>query len=368
MPSIPVVIVSGLHAEARGATVHRLLASAPHAVAVHHDLRGAARGRVERVVLDAWGVRERAGVRVDDGRVTRAVREDLLPAVARLSADASLVVIETWGSVEPAAVAPPLARVTGVHLAGVLTAVAPGLLLHDLACADPLGTRALTAAPDDDRRVAETLARQIEYASGLVLSSPGGLAETVLDHLGAGTPVTLLDELLPPVVPVAAADLAAKVSPATLRLPCDRESDGLSTVLWRRLRPLHPVRFHDALPALAAAAVRSRGRIWLANRPGSLLSWDCVAGLLVIEDHGPWLAARPASAWPDEPPARRAAAALDWRPKLGDRTQLVSFTGPAVDRAALTTILDGCLLTPEEMLAGSGAWETYTDPFAGALG
>ncbi|WP_067454240.1 GTP-binding protein [Actinomadura macra] len=368
MPSIPVVIVSGLHADARGETVDRLLASAPHSVAVHHDLRGIAGGQVERVVMDAWGVRERADVRVDHGCVSCTLREDVLPTVARLSADASLVVIETWESVDPGIVAPELDRITGVHLAGVLTAVAPGPLLEDLACADPLGTRALAAAPDDDRYVAETLARQIEYASGLVLSSPGDLAETVLEHLGAGTPVTLLDELLPPVVPVSAADLAAKVSPATLRLPCDLESDGLATVLWRRLRPLHPGRLHDALRDLAAGAVRSRGRIWIANRPNTLLSWDCVAGLLMIEDHGPWLAARPRAAWTEEPPARRAAATLDWRPKLGDRTQLISFTGPAVDRAALCTLLDGCLLTHDEMLAGSTAWETYTDPFAGVLG
>ncbi|TDD93719.1 GTP-binding protein [Actinomadura rubrisoli] len=369
MPSIPVAIVSGLHAEARGETVRRLLTSTPHAVAVHHDLRGFPQGRVDRVVLDAWGIRERTEVPIAHGCASCTIREDVQPAIEGLAADARLLVVETWGSVEPRAIASEVSKVTGVRLAAVLTAVDPGALLDDLSCRDRLATRALTAAATDERHVAETLARQIEYASGLVLGEGTAPepARTVLEHLGAGTPVTALDDLLCPTGPVSADDLAAKVSPATVRLPCDRDSGDVATVVWRRLRPLHPARLHDALRDLAAAAVRSRGRFWIANRPNTLLSWDCAAGLLAIEDHGPWLAARPRAAWTREPPARRIAAALDWRPKIGDRTQLIAFTGPALDRAALFAVLDGCLLTEDEMLAGSTTWETYADPFAGVL-
>ncbi|WP_131739788.1 GTP-binding protein [Actinomadura roseirufa] len=367
MSSIPAVVVSGLHAEARGETVRRLLASTPYSAAVHHDLRGIARGRVERVVMDAWGVRERNEIQIVRGCVACTLREDVPPALERLADGARLLVVETWGSVEPRAVAAGVAKAAGVHLAGILTAVDPSALLDDLTCADRLGSRAFTAPGDDGRHVAGTLARQIEYASGLVLGAPDPRARTVLEHLGAGAPVTDLDELIPPHGAVDPAALAAKVSPATLRPPCDRTSAGMATTVWRRLRPLHPGRLHDALPDLAARAPRSRGRIWIANRPHALLSWDCAAGLLAIEEHGRWLAALPASAWADEPPARRAAAALDWRPKLGDRTQLLSFTGPALDRAALHAVLDACLLTEDEMLAGSTTWETYADPFAGVL-
>ncbi|WP_433329009.1 CobW family GTP-binding protein [Spirillospora sp. CA-294931] len=369
MSSVPVVVVGGLHAEVRGEAVRRLLAGTPHSVAVHHDLRGIDHGRVERVVLDAWGVRERAEVRLAHGCVSCTVREDVLPTAEHLAEDARLVVVETWGSVEPRAVAERLSVLAGTHLAGVLVAVDPDGLRDDLSSGDRLSDRALTAAASDERYVAEVLARQIEYASGLVLGPEGDtrLAGTVLAHLGAGTPVTPVGDLLCPSGALSADDLAARVDPASVMLPCDRSSEGVTTVVWRRVRPLHPERLHDTMDDLSACAVRSRGRLWMASRPDAMFSWDCVAGLLAIEDRGPWLAACPEAAWSQATPARRAAAALDWRPALGDRSQVIAFTGPDLDRAALFDRLDGCLLDDEEMLAGSTTWETYADPFAGLV-
>ncbi|MFI0447747.1 CobW family GTP-binding protein [Actinomadura sp. 6N118] len=371
MSSIPVVVVAGLHAEVRAEAVRRLLAATPYSLAVHHDLRGIGHGQVERVVLDAWGVRERADVRLAHGCVSCTIREDVLPAIERLASEARLLVIETWGSVEPRAVAEQIAKVPGVHLTGVLTAADPAGVLNDLGGGERLRDRALTASEEDERYVAEVLVRQIEYASTLILGAGEPedvlLAQTVLEHLGAGTPVTPLDELTAPHGALDAATLAARVDPESLRLPVDQDSDGVATMIWRRPRPLHPVRLYEAIDDLATCAVRSRGRLWLANRPDVLLGWDCVSGLLAIEDRGRWLAARSSRAWSKATPARRAAAALDWQPKTGDRTQLLAFTGPELDRPAMTHLLDRCLLTEAEMRAGSDAWAAYADPFAGVL-
>lgn len=374
MPSIPVVIVAGLHAETRGELVRRLLAANPHSVAVHHDLRDLTRGMVRRVVLDAWGVREHTDVMGEHPCVSCTIREDMLPAVERLADDARLIVLELWGSVEPRFVTEQVARLPRVHLAGVLTAVDAALLPDDLTSGDRLGDRSLTAADGDERFVAEVLVRQLEYASKLVLRPAGegddtALAAAMLEHLGAGTPVAPIDavDLLRATASADPAALAARVEPPTLRLPCDARSAGVSTVLWKRLRPFHPGRLYAALEDIAGAAVRSRGRCWVANRPDTMLFWDCVSGILGIEDYGPWLAALPPAAWDGVPPERVAAAALDWYPKLGDRVQLLSFTGPELDREELFALLDPCLLTDEEMLAGSHAWESYADPFAGVL-
>ncbi|GAA4064887.1 GTP-binding protein [Actinomadura miaoliensis] len=370
MASVPVVVVAGLHARARGEVVRALLSGVSHSAAVHHDLRG---GRVARVVLDAWGVRGRADVPLAHGCVPCTVRDDAPRALLGLAHAASLLVLEIWGALETRPIVEEIARTPGLRPAAVLTAVDASALPHDIACDERLGDRPPAAVDDDDRYVAEVLARQIEYASGLVLvpaddPDDTALAARVLDHLGAGLPVTALPELTAatPAGRVDPAALAAQVHPATVRLPCDRDSGDVVTVVWRRLRPLHPVRFHDAIEDVAGAAVRSRGRMWLASRPGTLLAWDCVAGLLAIEDRGPWLAARP-TAWAAASPARRAATALDWRPGLGDRTQLIAFTGGGIDRAALFGLLDRCLLTDEEMLAGATAWESYADPFAAVL-
>jgi len=52
---LPVVIVAGLHSEARRQVVEHLLRLVPGSVALHHDLSSAADGTVLRQVRDAFG-------------------------------------------------------------------------------------------------------------------------------------------------------------------------------------------------------------------------------------------------------------------------------------------------------------------------
>ncbi|MGI5159096.1 GTP-binding protein [Microbispora sp. CA-102843] len=141
----------------------------------------------------------------------------------------------------------------------------------------------------------------------------------------------------------------------------------MTTVVWRRLRPLHPLhpaRLFEAVDELVTQSVRSRGRFWPASRPDQLLAWDAVAGVVSVEDAGPWLVALPEAAWDMVSPARRKAADLDWDHITGDRVQHLVFTGPDLDRERLHALLDSCLLTEEEALAGSDVWVGYDDPFA----
>ena len=53
---LSVVIVGGLHADARKAAVGQLLADVPGSVALHHDLATAAAGTVVRTIRDATGI------------------------------------------------------------------------------------------------------------------------------------------------------------------------------------------------------------------------------------------------------------------------------------------------------------------------
>ncbi|GAA1167143.1 hypothetical protein GCM10009654_25140 [Streptomyces hebeiensis] len=57
------------------------------------------------------------------------------------------------------------------------------------------------------------------------------------------------------------------------------------------------------------------------------------------------------------PPVRRAAAALDWHPKHGDRCQHLVFTSPGLDRDGLARVLDYCLLTDAEYTEGPRSME-----------
>ncbi|MGP3918498.1 CobW family GTP-binding protein [Nonomuraea sp. 10N515B] len=374
MPT-PVVLVSGLHGAARTATVERLLADHPGSIAVHHDLREIVQDRVHRSVRDATGLLETAEVRLAHGCITCTVREDLLPRLVALAPRSSLLIVDLWDSVEPRSVAEAVDCYEAhdlLRLTAVLTALDAAAMPGDITRGEPLSEAGKPAAAGDQRYLAEVLARQLEYATGLVLH--GGdeddqdLSRRVLAHLAPISPIHTLHTL--PLVTGAAvctAELAERVDPATAQLPCDAQTEEIVTTVWRSRRPLHPGRFFEAVDELVVESVRSRGRFWLATQPDHLLAWDAVAGIVSAENAGPWLAALPEAAWDLVSPARRLAATLDWDPERGDRVQHLVFTGPDLDVGRFHALLDSCLLTEAEESAGPDAWTAFHDPFAAIL-
>ncbi|MBT2382748.1 GTP-binding protein [Streptomyces sp. ISL-11] len=391
---LPVVLVGGLHADARRTAVDRLLHTVPGAVALHHDLATAAAGTVRRTVRDRSGTLDEGETPLVNDCACCALREDLMPELERLAAggDCRLAVVELWDSVEPKAMAEVVAAHggEGVRLTGVVTAVDPALVLPALGCGDDLAEAGLAAAATDRRTVADTFARQLEYATVLALvedtAAPAG-EETAEDGPTAfGAPVdpadavdhALLDQLVPTArrIPVNSVDLAAaavagfdveaaaaRQDPACALLPQEADAEGVTTLVWQRRRPFHPGRLYAALEDITCAAARSRGRFWLADRPDTLLAWDAAGGALCVESAGPWLAALPDAAWDMVPATRRVAAALDWHPEHGDRLQHLTFTSPGLDRDGLRSLLESCLLTDDEYAAGPAAWRLLSTAF-----
>ncbi|WEH16130.1 GTP-binding protein [Streptomyces sp. VNUA24] len=415
MTQLSVAIVGGLHADARRAAVEALLAGVPGSVALHHDLSTAADGTVLRTIRDAAGLVSTGETPLVNDCACCALREDLVPELERLAGAGltRLAVVELWDSVEPKAMAEVVAA-SGLPLTSVITAVDPALLLPCLGNGDDLAETGLAAAPTDERTVADTFARQLEYAPILaVLDSeeaddedrallaqlhPTALRVPIGDRgrapevaagpeRGAGqhrpaapprgatghdapAPGDVRHPLRRPSALLAAAfagfdvDAAAAAQhPACALLPTDADEHGVTTLVWRRHRPFHPERLYAALEDLCCAAARSRGRFWLAERPDTLLHWDAAGGALCVESVGPWLASLPDAAWDMVPPVRRAAAALDWHPEHGDRCQHLVFTSPGLDRDGLEQLLESCLLTDAEYAAGRAAWERLPRPF-----
>ncbi|PVC77567.1 GTP-binding protein [Streptomyces sp. CS081A] len=374
---LPVVIVAGLHADARREVVDRLLRDVPGSVALHHDLASAPEGTVLRLVRDASGPVSHGETPLVNDCACCALREDLVPELERLADDGltRLAVVELWDSVEPRAMAEVVAAHGGGRLAvtGVITAVDPALVLPCLANGDDLADAGLAAAPTDRRTVGDTWARQLEYAPVLAVVDSAEADDE--DH-------ALLAQLHPTARRVRAAspDLAraafagfdveaaaAAQHPACALLPQDADEAGVTTFVWHRRRPFHPERLYEALEDLCCAAARSRGRFWLADRPDTLLAWDAAGGALCVESAGPWLASLPDAAWEMVPPMRRAAAALDWHAEHGDRCQHLVFTSPGLDRDGLERLLNSCLLTDAEYASGPETWKRLPAAFAPLL-
>ncbi|MFJ4439346.1 CobW family GTP-binding protein [Streptomyces sp. NPDC088923] len=371
---LPVVLVAGLHAEARARTVDHLLSVVPGSVALHHDLRDALSGAVVREVRDASGTRATGETPLVNDCACCALREDLVPELRRLADDGTtrLALVELWDSVEPRAMAEVVVAHAGesLRLGTVLTAVDPALVLACLGNGDDLAEAGLAAASTDERTVGDTFARQLEYPRVLVLAGqqeeydPDDLALLAQLHptatrLPLGSPE--LRGLLREGFDTEAA--AAAQHPAMALLPQEAHEAGIGTLVWRHRRPFHPGRLFEALEELCCAAVRSRGRFWLADRPDTLLHWDAAGGALCVEAAGPWLRGLPDAAWDLVPPLRRAAAALDWHPEHGDREQHLVFTSPDLDREGIAAVLASCLLTDAEMAGGTQAWKDFPASF-----
>ncbi|OMI35180.1 CobW family GTP-binding protein [Streptomyces sparsogenes] len=375
-PPLPVAIVAGLHTDARRSAVEEILRTVPGSVALHHDLSGATDRSVRRTVRDATGPLDSGEAPLTNDCACCALRADLVPELLRLAAGGGhrLAVVELWDSVEPQAMAELIAA-EGAPLAltGVATAIDPAGVVPYLANADDLAEAGLAAAPTDQRTVADTFARQLEYPTLIAVAD-----DTACDEPADDGDLALLAQLTPgarrvrlgrgalgPALlggfDVEAA--AVRQHPACALLPQDSDEHGVSTLVWRRERPFHPGRLHAALEDLTCAAARSRGRFWLADRPDTLLSWDAAGGALCVESAGPWLAALPDAAWEMVPAERRVAASLDWHPVHGDRRQHLTFTSPGLDRENLLALLDSCLLTDAEYALGPAGWKHLSHAF-----
>ncbi|MEU3613170.1 GTP-binding protein [Streptomyces sp. NPDC006872] len=383
--SLSVVIVGGLHADARRATVVRLLADVPGSVVLHHDLATAATGTVVRTVSDATGILSAGEAPLVNDCACCALREDLVPELRRLADDGAtrLAVVELWDSVEPKAMAEVVVA-GGLTVTGVVTAVDPALLLPCLGNGDDLADVGLAAAATDQRTVADTFARQLEYAPVLAVVDSEEADDEDRELLAQLHPTARQVRITAPAradaqspelsyaqSPLARAVLAgfdvesaaAAQHPACALLPAEADGHGVSTFVWHRRRPFHPERLYAALEDLTCAAARSRGRFWLADKPDVLLHWDAAGGALCVESAGPWLASLPDAAWDLVPPVRRAAAALDWHPEHGDCCQHLVFTSPGLDRDGLAQLLESCLLTDAEYAAGRAAWKRLPPAF-----
>lgn len=155
----------------------------------------------------------------------------------------------------------------GLTVTGVITAVDPALLLPCLGNGDDLADAGLAAAATDQRTVADTFARQLEYAPALAVLDSEEAYDEDRELLGQLHPTALqipLGEVTwrPPPGANTATRALPGPCPATCRIPLGlcpatrRIPPGLRTATWRALPGLCPAS-RRVLPGLRTASRRA---------------------------------------------------------------------------------------------------------------
>lgn len=366
-------------------------------VLVAPDLRGLGEGVVHRQVVDDEGAADTV-LELAHGCVACTLREDLLPLLRRLALDPAVrhVVLLLDPGMEPEAVAAALhtlvpdgaeGPVTDVlALRGVVGVIDAETWLEDAGGDDPLAERGRALTVDDERTVAQMVVAQAEFADVLVVAgrcpTPWDRVrlEAVLDRLAPRAErLTVADP--PAATPEMATELGAEIvtrlaalGPGARRgVPEDAHAPllrgqpplardaGVSLLHVGHRRPFHPERLHTAIDVLLHGTIRVRGRVWVASQPEHVLWLESAGGALQVGVAGTWLAA--GEPWDGVDDERRAAAALRWDERFGDREQQLVVLVHDADPAGIVTALDAALLTDEELAAGEAAWRRFPDPF-----
>ena len=146
---------------------------------------------------------------------------------------------------------------------------------------------------------------------------------------------------------------------------------GVSTWIFRSLRPFHPSRLDTAMRELRksdphnSSILRMNGYTWLANYPDNQGLLSYTNGHEYSTKLGsPWWASMPKAKWPK---GLEDAIRPLWREPYGDRQIEVVITGLFNDtniRQKVEEIFMACLLNDDEFALGQPAWNELDDPFS----
>lgn len=363
----PVVLVCG---QGDADAVAGVLAQESGTVVVRH--------RFDRqVVVRTVGTRDDTSqwpMEVANGCVACTVRNDLLVLLRRLHRRGDVrriaVVLMPWLEPEPVCwavdnisvrVGPgyldgPAAR--DVRVDAVVSTIDTPHWLRQAVGDDQL---------DDGRTAAQVVVGQAEFADVLVLTAPEQRTLAVLRRLAPRSRITVgtdwLEMALDHLEPDARRGRSSHPHEPLLagQPSLDPEGD-VGLLLFSARRPFHPQRLHAALDLLLNGVVRTRGRLWLANRFDDVMWIESAGGGLLTSYAGKWLAAMASNQLAYVSPQRRAMAAADWDPRLGDRHVSITVLVCGAQPEDIVDGLRGALLTEDE-LARPNEWSTYVDPF-----
>ncbi|KUI41252.1 hypothetical protein AU197_01575 [Mycobacterium sp. IS-1590] len=308
------------------------------------------------------------------GCVTCTVREDLLVLLRRLHrrGDVNRIAVQLmpWLEPEPLCWAIDNVRVRvgpgyidgpaalEVRIDAVVTAIDAALWLDQATGDEDLA---------DGRPAAQVVVGQAEFADALVLDEPHAQTLKVLRRLAPRSRLTVgahrVGVALDNLDPDSRRGRSASPHDPLLAGQPSLDADGdVGLLLFSARRPFQPERLHAALDVLLDGVVRTRGRLWLANRFDDVMWLESSGGGMRFEYAGRWLAAMSAAEQAYTDPQRAALAAADWHDRLGDRHVSITVLVCGAEPENIVDALRSALLTDAEW-SRPAEWSSYTDPF-----
>ncbi len=329
-------------------------------------------------------------VEMSNGCICCTLREDLLEEVAKLAREGRFdyLLIESTGISEPLPVAETFTfrdeqgrSLSDMARLDTMVTVVDGLnFLRDYQAADSLASRGETLGEEDERSITDLLVEQVEFADVLLLSKIDLISQhereelmAILRSLNARAqiiPMVMGQVPLERILDTGLFDFEqAAQAPGWLQelrgehVP-ETEEYGIAATTWQARRPFHPERFHDFIHSewTNGRLLRSKGFFWLASKFQEAGSWSQAGGMMRHGMAGRWWRFVPREHWPQDEEST-AAILKHWAAESGDCRQELVFIGQNVDFKQLSTELEACLLTDEEMALGEMAWLRFNDPF-----
>jgi len=329
-------------------------------------------------------------VEMSNGCICCTLREDLLEEVTKLSKEGRFdyLVIESTGISEPLPVAETFtfADENGVSLSDVadldtmVTVVDAVNFMNDYDQAKYLQDTGESLGEEDERSVADLLVDQVEFADVILISKTDLVSSADIERLTAILKTLNTDAKI---VPISQGQVnidevlntglfdfeRAQQAPGWLKemrgehVP-ETEEYGIGSFTYEARRPFHPEKFHEFLHGTDkyGKLIRSKGYFWLASRPEFAGQWSQAGGIARYGFAGMFWKAIPEKNWPTDE-EYLASIKNSWVEPFGDMRQELVFIGQGLDKSGMTSALDDCLLSDEDVLRGKAYWTTLQDPF-----
>lgn len=384
---IPVTVLSG-YLGAGKTTILNYVLNHRHGLKVAVIVNDLSEVNVDAALIQDGGGLSRTEeklVEMSNGCICCTLREDLLREVERLALEGRFdyILIESTGVGEPVPVAQTFTYIDEEHgidlsrwcrLDCMVTVVDAYRFWHDYSSGESLLERQQAVGADDTRDVVDLLISQIEFCDVLILNKCDLVEEEELNELegvlrklqprakllrterGQVNPEEILNTGL---FDFEAASTSAGWMQELMNEHHTPETEeyGISSFVYERRRPFQPERLTAWMSDWPEDIVRAKGTVWLASRNALAQSLSQAGPSIQFGPAGYWVAALP-EAERQTILAEEPELAEHWDPVFGDRTTKLVLIGIAPDRRRITTELDACLLTDEEM---AGDWSLLSD-------